>query len=53
MEEQRLYIVCEGQTEQEFVKKLLAPHLLQFGVAAYAPLIKQSGGGVVKWSQLK
>ena len=39
----RLAIVAEGETEGEFVRSLLAPHLLGRGVIATAPLL---GGGV-------
>ena len=47
----RLCIICEGQTEREFVRKLLASHLQTFGIDTYAtPLTagprQQRGGNV-------
>ena len=47
----RLCIICEGQTEGEFVRKLLVPHLQTFGIDAYATLLtagpnQQRGGNV-------
>lgn len=51
----RLYVVVEGQTENEFVEKVLAPHLQTRGVFTENPLIvetsrdafgrKRRGGG--------
>jgi hypothetical protein len=48
-----LIIICEGPTEQEFVKDLLMPHFLNFDIQVFYPLIKKSGGGIVKWDTLK
>ena len=52
----RLCIICEGQTEGEFVRKLLVPHLQAFGIDAYAtPLTagpKQQKGGNVSVPRL-
>lgn len=52
----RLIIICEGQTEHGFVERLLAPHLLTFGIKAYATLLnpgpKQKGGGNVSVPRL-
>ena len=31
----RLYILCEGQTEEEFVNAILNPHLQNVGIYAY------------------
>ena len=42
----RLCIICEGQTELEFVERLLAPHLLTFGINAYPSLLHPRGGNV-------
>lgn len=42
----RLAIVVEGATELEFVRSLLAPHLLDRGVAATARLLGSHGGNV-------
>lgn len=44
----RLHVLVEGQTEETFVRDVLAPHLEGFGVAATAVLLKtkrvKSGG---------
>lgn len=49
----RLYIICEGPTEQEFCQNTLAPKCQQWGLDLYTPLINKSGGGIVAWSTLK
>jgi hypothetical protein len=44
----RLYIICEGQTEERFVNDVLAPHLQKFNVHAVARCWGkrgQKGGG--------
>lgn len=46
-------IICEGETEKEFCKKVLAPYLLMKNIYIYPPLIKKSMGGIVKWSELQ
>lgn len=48
-----LYIICEGETEQEFCKHILTPHFLQKSIILYYPLIERSGGGIVRWEFLK
>lgn len=52
----RLCIICEGQTEGEFVKKLLVPHLQKFGIYTYPSLLKtrpgKQGGGSVSVRRL-
>ena len=56
----RLNIVVEGQTEETFVRGLLAPHLIGFGIAANARCV-QTGrkrgrvfkGGVLSYAQLR
>jgi len=53
----RLYILCGGQTEDRFVKELLAPYLLPQNIFA-TPIIcetkrsasKKNKGGVSKYS---
>lgn len=45
----RVYIVCEGPTEEQFVKNILAPHLAASNVFAYGPIIgtpKHKGGNI-------
>ena len=49
----RVIIICEGETEREFCKNVLAPHLMKHTIFIQAPLIKRSMGGVVKWAILK
>ena len=50
----RLYIICEGQTEEEFVNNLLAPHLHEYGVQAIPIVIGTHGhkGGNVNYQRL-
>lgn len=49
----KLIIICEGQTEQSFCKKILKDHLAQFDIEIEFPLISHSDGGIVKWVHLK
>lgn len=49
----RLVIICEGPTEKEFCKDLLASALSSYEIYVDTPLIKQSGGGIVPWNVLK
>lgn len=49
----RIIVICEGETEREFCKNVLAPHLIQHNIFIQAPLIKRSMGGIVRWSILK
>lgn len=49
----RVIIICEGQTEKNFCKKILVHHFSPKGVIVQLPLIKESGGGIVKWDILK
>jgi Domain of unknown function (DUF4276) len=49
----RIIIVCEGPTEQEFVRDVLQPHFLPKEIYIQSPLIKKSGGGIVPWNVLK
>lgn len=50
----RLFIICEGQTEEQFVREVLAKHLLARGIAVSAPLIGRPGhkGGAVTWGRM-
>lgn len=50
----RLFIICEGQTEEQFVREVLAKHLLVHGLAVSAPLIGRPGhkGGCVTWGRV-
>ena len=49
----RVFVICEGRTEQEFAGTTLAKYLHEHGVQLVAPLIKASGGGIVKWHKLR
>jgi Domain of unknown function (DUF4276) len=53
----RVYIVVEGQTEQEFVNSLLAPHFGNFGVHIVTPILvrtsKSGRGGSVNYRHLE
>ncbi len=49
----RVIIICEGETERDFCKNVLAPHLIHSNIHIQAPLIKRSMGGIVRWSILK
>jgi hypothetical protein len=56
----RLYILCEGQTEDRFVKEILAPHLFSLNIHT-TPIIcetkrtagKKYKGGVSKYSKIR
>lgn len=50
---QRILIICEGQTEQEFCNNLLKPYFWNKNKLIQTPLIKKSGGGIVPWRDLK
>ncbi len=49
----KLIIVCEGPTEQEFVRAIIEPHFLPKEIYTPCPLIKKSRGGIVPWKTLK
>lgn len=38
----RLYVLVEGQTEEEFVKRVVAPHLLELQLATFAIVVETS-----------
>lgn len=52
----RLYIIVEGQTEQEFVNSLIAPYLQKFEIYSVTPVLirtSRSGrGGMVNYQHL-
>jgi hypothetical protein len=50
---QRVVIICEGQTEQEFCNKVLCYYLSPKQIFIQSPLIKRSNGGIVCWKELK
>lgn len=35
----RLYIIVEGQTEQEFVNTMIAPYMQQYGIYIVTPVL--------------
>ena len=49
----RLIIVCEGPTEQEFCKDVLAGYFFNKGIYIEYPTIKHSNGGIVAWETIK
>jgi len=49
----RVIIICEGETEREFCKNILAPYFAKKEIFIQSPLIKRSMGGIVKWNTLK
>lgn len=53
----RLFIIVEGQTEQEFVNQLLAPYLQQHGIYDVRPILirtsKTGKGGFVNYQHLR
>ena len=53
----RLYIIVEGQSEQEFVNTLIADYLSRFGIYAVTPILirtsKSGRGGFVNYEHLK
>lgn len=53
----RLYIVVEGQTEEEFVKSMIAPYLQQYGIFSVTPVILHTSaagkGGFVNYQHLR
>ena len=53
----RLYIIVEGQTEQEFVNTMIAPYMQQYGVYDVKPVLihtsKAGRGGFVNYSHPK
>jgi hypothetical protein len=49
----RIIIICEGPTELEFCKDVLYSHFLQRNKFIQTPLIRKSGGGIVKWDSLR
>ncbi len=49
----RLVIICEGPTEQEFIRDVMFSYFSPKGIFIQTPLIKKSGGGIVPWKALK
>jgi len=53
----RLYIIVEGQTEQEFVNSMIAPYMQQYGIYDVTPILirtsKTGRGGFVNYEHLK
>lgn len=55
----RVYIICEGPTEETFIKELLAPEFLQFNINLVPCLIRKgksnrrdTKGGAVKYQRI-
>ena len=50
----RVIVICEGQTERDFCRTILAPFYREKSdILIQAPLIKKTKGGIVKWDVLK
>ena len=49
----RLIVICEGPTEQEFCNDVLQEHFNSKSISVESPTIKKSKGGIVHWSSLK
>jgi hypothetical protein len=49
----RVVVICEGETEREFCKTLLASYFGKRNIHIQSPLIKRSMGGIVRWGILK
>lgn len=57
----KVFILVEGQTEEKFVKKLLAPHLQQFGIYLVVILLTTKRvnnganfkGGIISYAKIK
>ena len=47
----RVHVICEGQTEETFVKELLNPHFTQLGITLIPTLIGKRGG-TIKFQRL-
>lgn len=52
----RVYIVVEGQTEQEFVNSVISPYLQQYGILSVTPVLIRTSrtgrGGMVNYLHL-
>lgn len=46
----RLYVFVEGQTEEAFIKEVLAPHLMGHGILSTVPIL--AGGFWKTWARL-
>jgi hypothetical protein len=57
----RVHILVEGQTEETFIRDVVAPHLLKFGIYLYNTILKTKrlanapdhAGGVTNYSKFK
>jgi len=49
----RIYIICEGETEQEFCSNILSKYFIEKEKQLHCPLIKKTMGGIVNWEHLK
>ena len=49
----RIIVVCEGETEVEFCKRLLAPHFHPKEVFIKPTLIEKTMGGMIGWHGIK
>lgn len=53
----RLYVIVEGQSEEEFVKTLISPYLIRYNIYSVTPILihtsRYGRGGFVKYAHLK
>lgn len=49
----KIFIICEGETEQIFCREILSSYLLKSNIQVKTPLIKKSHGGIVPWEYIK
>lgn len=48
-----LRVLCEGQTEQNFIRSVLAPHLKTYNVFTKPESLLKGQGGIVPWDRLR
>ena len=48
-----LRVLCEGQTELNFITQVLRPHLRTFNVFAKSELLRHGQGGIISWEKLR
>lgn len=53
-----LHVLCEGQTEERFVKEILAPYLQQFNIVSKATILltsrkRNKRGGMISYAKAK
>lgn len=49
----RIFVICEGETEQNFAQYLLSPYFFSLSIYLIPVLIQKTRGGIVSWDALK